>query len=348
MKLSLVLTFLENEIKKNRLPGAVLHVSHRGQLVCQEALGYKTVFPTPTEMKLDTVFDLASLTKVIATLPATLKLLEEGKLGLYDSVSKHIPEFDSHDKDKIRIFHLLTHSSGLVADRPYHKQQLAKKEILEAICAEQLIYEPGQKVIYSDLGMILLSFLIERVTGEAFDQYCAKVIFDPLDMKDTGFNPSFPIERYAATELCPIRQEYKCGIVHDEKAETMGGVSGHAGLFSTVQDLAKFARMIELNGRDKPILSEASIRLSKKNFTPALDEGRGLGWMMKSPISYSACGELFSDLSYGHTGFTGTSLWFDPEEELHVILLTNRVHYGREPHILDIRPKVHNMIRAMF
>lgn len=350
MKLSLVLDYLEQEIKRNRLPGAVLHVSHRGQTVCQEALGYRSVFPTVAEMEVHTVFDIASLTKVVATLPIILKLVEEGKLSLYENVSKYFPEFGIYQKDQIKIVHLLTHTSGLIADRPYHQQKLNKAQILESICNEQLVSAPGEKVIYSDLGMILLYFLVELITEKPFEQITKEKIFEPLEMAETGFNPSFPVERYAATEFCTTRQEYKVGVVHDEKADVMGGVSGHAGLFTTVQDLANFASMIEMNGqyKNKRILSEAAVKLSKRNFTPALNEGRGLGWMMKSVDSYSASGELFSTASYGHTGFTGTSVWFDPEEDLHMILLTNRVHYGRKDYILDIRPKVHNMIRAMF
>lgn len=350
MKLSLVLSFLEHEIKRNRIPGAVLYVSHRGQVLCQEALGYKTVFPSPSLMEKTTVFDIASLTKIVATLPVVLKLVEEGKLSLFDQVVKYFPEFAVYQKEQITIAHLLTHTSGLVADRPYHQQKLTKHQIFESICHEQLIRQPGAEVIYSDLGMILLYFLVEHVTGEPFEQVVEKKILEPLEMEDTGFNPKFAAERYAATEFCSTKQEYKLGIVHDEKAEWMGGISGHAGLFSTASDLGKFARMIEKNGeyKNKRILSPASVKLSKRNFTATLNEGRGLGWVMKSPYSYSACGDLFSASSYGHTGFTGTSLWFEPEEELHVILLTNRVHYGRKNYILDIRPKVHNMIRAMF
>lgn len=342
-----VLDFLQKEVDLKHIPGAVIHISYQKQVVLQEAIGHRRVFPEKEPMELDTVFDLASLTKVVATLPVTLKLLENGDIRLDDPVSYFIPSFGQNGKESITIRHLLTHTSGLPAHKRYYLENLNAEQIFTKICQQELEASIGQKVIYSDLGLITLYRVIETITGEKFDKYVKQEIFEPLGMVDTGFNSIFPKHRFAATEYCEKLQDYKCGIVHDENTESMGGVSGHAGLFSTVSDLAKFASMIENNGvyQGKRILSEQALRLARQNFTPFDQEYRGLGWILKSP-AYSSCGDFFSPFSYGHTGFTGTSIWFDPEIDLHVILLTNRVHFGRQDHILRIRPRLHNLIRA--
>lgn len=342
-----VVEFLQKEIDSDHIPGAVLSVTHRGENIVRKAIGNRVVFPEKAPMTLETVFDLASLTKVIATLPAMLKLIDHGEIRLDDTVSHFLPRFSERGKDDVVIRHLLTHTSGLPSHKSYFADALTTDEILESIFHEPLEYSTGSKVVYSDLGLITLYKIIETVTGMPFAQFLAEEFFMPLGMNETGFNPSFEKSRYAVTEYSEALQDYKAGIVHDENTESMGGVSGHAGLFSTVNDLAKFASMIENDGvyQGKRILSEASLQLSRKNFTPFAEEHRGLGWILKSP-AYSSCGDLFSEFSYGHTGFTGTSIWFDPEVELSVILLTNRVHFGRKPPILRLRPRLHNLIRG--
>ncbi|WP_047979885.1 serine hydrolase domain-containing protein [Ornithinibacillus contaminans] len=344
-----VLRFLQKEVDLNHIPGAVIHVSYQGNVLLQEAIGYRSVFPAEAPMKLDTVFDLASLTKVVATLPAVLKLMDVGELRLDDRVASFLPAFGSRGKEEVTIRHLLTHTSGLPAHIAYFKEKLNADQILDRICNQPLKNASGSKVVYSDLGLITLYHVIEVITGERFEDYVGREIFAPLGMMETGFNPTFDKSRYAVMEYSEQLQGYKAGIVHDENTESMGGISGHAGLFSTIQDLSTFARMIEQNGicNGKRILSEAGLRLSRKNYTPFDEEYRGLGWILKSP-TYSSCGDYFSDMSYGHTGFTGTSIWFDPEMELHVILLTNRVHFGRKPAILRLRPRLHNLIRCYF
>lgn len=342
-----VLRFLQKEIDLKHIPGAVIHVSHQGNVVLQETIGCRAVFPEEAPMKLDTVFDLASLTKVVATLPVILKLLDDGEIRLDDRVAYFLPAFGGNGKEDVTIRHLVTHTSGLPAHIEYFKENLNAEQILECICNQSLENAIGSKVIYSDLGLITLYHVIEKITGERFEDHVGSEIFMPLGMMETSFNPAFDKNRYAVTEYSEKLQGYKVGIVHDENTESMGGISGHAGLFSTVQDMAKFARMIEQNGvwDGKRILSEAALQLSRKNYTSFDKEYRGLGWILKSP-TYSSCGEYFSDASYGHTGFTGTSIWFDPEIELHVILLTNRVHFGRNPAILRLRPRLHNLIRG--
>lgn len=339
--------FLQAEIDSEHIPGAVLHVTHRGENVLQEAIGHRTVFPERSPMKLDTVFDLASLTKVIATLPAVLKLIDRGAFRLDDPVSLFLPAFGQNGKEAVTIRYLLTHTSGLPAHRPLHLEAATTDEVMEKIYDEPLAYPSGHKVVYSDLNFITLYKVAGAVTGENFERFIAREVFMPLEMHETGFNPSFAKVRYAATEYNESLQAYKCGVVHDENAEAMDGVSGHAGLFSTMTDLQKFALMIENGGtyKGKRILSEAVLAMSRKNYTPFDSEYRGLGWVIKSPV-YASCGDLFSDKACGHTGFTGTSMWFDPEAELHVILLTNRVHFGRHPHMNRLRPRLHNIIRS--
>ncbi|MUV39023.1 Serine-type D-Ala-D-Ala carboxypeptidase [Lentibacillus sp. JNUCC-1] len=344
-----VLEFLQQEIDLNHIPGAVIQVSHKGEILLREAIGNKVVHPIPAPMQLDTVFDLASLTKVIATLPAVLKLIDSGDLRLDDPVGYFLPAFSRNDKDEITVRHLLTHTSGLTGHRQFYQQGATTDQVLENIYTESSVYELGTHVMYSDLGFITLYKIVEVLTGTSFDDFITREILTPLDMHETVFNPTFDTERYAATEYSEALGDYKSGIVHDENTEAMGGISGHAGLFSTVADLNNFVSMIENGGtyKGKRILSESVLNVARQNYTPFATEYRGLGWILKSP-AHASCGDLFSESSYGHTGFTGTSIWFDPEIDLNVILLTNRVHFGRQPHMIRLRPRLHNLIRSYF
>lgn len=337
-------SFLNEEIEQENIPGAVIHVSLAGDTLIHEAVGQAQLFPTKRPMKEETVFDLASLTKVVATLPALLLLVEQGIVRLDDTAQFFLPEFENAH---ITLRHLLTHSSGLPAHRQFYKESLSTSQIIQRISGESKEILPGKKTMYSDLGLILLYRIIEIAAGESFGGFVKKELFDPLEMHDTGFSLPYGKERFAATEKSIHTDEIKSGIVHDENAEAMGGTSGHAGLFSTAEDLAHFARMIEQDGiwKGRRILSEATLSSSRKNYSLPGQEARGLGWMLKGNDP-SSCGDLFSDRSYGHTGYTGTSLWFDPEIALHVILLTNRVHSKNQKGILRLRPRLHNLIRA--
>ncbi|MBS4200831.1 beta-lactamase family protein [Bacillus sp. FJAT-49732] len=343
-----VIHFLQKEIDVENIPGAAIYISHKGTPVLEEAVGYRTLYPSREPMQLDTVFDLASLTKILTTMTASLQLLDKGEIRLDDSISYFFPSFSENGKEEIRIRHLLTHTSGLTALRPFYKDGLNTEQIIEKICAEELENPVGQKVVYSDLGFILLASLIEKVVEEPFAEYVSREILSPLEMYETGFNLPLGRERFAATEFSETLNDYKYGVVHDETAEAMGGVSGHAGLFSTLNDLSNFALMIENSGsfKGRKIISTVALELSKRNFTPFDEEGRGLGWQINSPRL--SCGDLFSNSSYGHTGFTGTSMWFDPQIQLHVILLTNRVHAKNQQGILRLRPRLHNLIRSQF
>ncbi|MCJ8007788.1 serine hydrolase domain-containing protein [Lederbergia wuyishanensis] len=341
-----VISFLQKEIDLENIPGAAIYISHNGSPILEEAIGYRTLAPIKKPMQLDTVFDLASLTKIVTTMIASLQLLDRGEIRLDDSISHFFPSFSENGKEEVRIRHLLTHTSGLPAHRRFYEGGLNTEQVIGKICAEKLENPVGQKVVYSDLGFILLASLIEKLVGVSFADYVNREILSPLEMHETGFNLPFERERFAATEFSEKINDFKCGIVHDDNAESMGGVSGHAGLFSTLKDLANFAHMIENGGnfKGKKIISTVALELSRRNFTPFDEEGRGLGWQINSPRL--SCGDLFSNSSYGHTGFTGTSMWFDPEIKLHVILLTNRVHAKNQQAILRLRPRLHNLIRA--
>ena len=338
-----VVNYLREEVDKWHLPGAVILVSHKGKVILKEAVGFRSVYPEKEPMKLDTVFDLASLTKVVATLPAVLKLKDSGAIQLRDSVQKFIPHFANHS---VTIQHLLTHTSGLPTSIKYYKTNFTFDEIIHYIGTAKMDAPAGTQVVYSDTGFIVLKKIVEAAAKQEFTSFLQKEFFTPLQMNRTLFNPTFPKDRYAATEYSTVINNYKCGEVHDENAFYMGGISGHAGLFSTADDLGNFAEMIENNGdyQGKQLLKEETVVDSKKRFTADPSDYRGLGWQLKGE-GYNACGDLFSDESYGHTGFTGTSIWFDPRESLHIILLTNRVHLGRERNILSIRERVHTLVR---
>ncbi|AOM84500.1 serine hydrolase domain-containing protein [Salisediminibacterium beveridgei] len=351
MMVESVQAFLRKEMSVKHAPGACLQVSCNGEIVLSEVFGNKTVFPRTSPMKKNTVFDLASLTKVVATMPALMRLLDAGELTLDDPVSHFLPAFAQQNKASVTVKHLLTHTSGLPAHRPYHTYDdlLSTEMIIAEICAEPLQCQPGSRVIYSDLGFMLLYKIVELITEEPFEHFVKREIFERLNMRETAFNPSFAIDRYASTAYCEKLNDYKRGVVHDENAELMLGISGHAGLFSTLHDVQNYTSMIENHGvfNGERILSKAAVDLSKLNFTPFDSQHRGLGWMLKSQSSAS-CGDLFSDQSYGHTGFTGTSIWFDPTLNVHVIFLTNRVHTGDSSSFFRLRARLHNFIRSHF
>lgn len=342
--------FLQKEIEQQHIPGAVIQVQHKGEIVLESAYGYRSVYPQESRMEVDTIFDLASLTKVVATLPIYLKFIDDGVVRLEDKVTKFFPEFGKHDKENVTLRHLLTHSSGLKAHAPFAEENIVdKKSVISSLMEEKLVYPSGEDVIYSDVGYALLSIIAEEITNQRFDVLTDDLLWRKLHMSETGFNPSFSQERYAVTEFDEKFKEYKCGIVHDENTYTIGGISGHAGLFSTINDLGNFAKMVMSEGtfNGKQILSPHAIQLSRRNFTSYSTLYRGVGWELNGKNAAS-CGDYFSQESFGHTGFTGTSMWFDPKVDLAVTLLTNRVHFGRQAHMLSLRPRLHNIIRKYF
>jgi CubicO group peptidase (beta-lactamase class C family) len=297
----------------------------------------------------DTVYDLASLTKVVATTTAAMILVDEGRLDLDKRVRDFLPRFAGGAKDRVTVRQLLTHSSGLDWWAPLYKEVKGRAAYVERIEAMDLVYEPGTKSLYSDLGLILLGESLERVAGERLDAFARRRIFEPLGMRATLFRPGPELlPRIAPTENDPWRGRVLRGDVHDENAFALGGVAPHAGLFGTAGDLARFAQML-LNGgvfEHRRIVSRATLEaFTRRAGVP--DSSRALGWETQS--ENSSAGALLSERSFGHTGFTGTSLWVDPERELFVILLTNRVHPTRDNQaIRRIRPAMGDaVVRAL-
>ncbi|MDI3547801.1 MAG: hypothetical protein PWR10_1453 [Halanaerobiales bacterium] len=346
--------FIQHELEEGTFPGAVLGVVNENEILYQESFGYAQLEPVKNRMKRESIFDLASLTKVVATTTAIMQMIEMGQINLWDYLKRYYPEFPG-DKEEITIFHLLTHTSGFQAIISLWDQGFSYEEKIKHILDRPLEAKVGEKVIYSDLNFILLGDLIWRVTGQRLDEYVSQHIFQPLRMTMTTFNPlenlpSTDKRDYAATEMCEWRGRVMIGEVHDENAYSFNGVSGHAGLFSTIDDLCIFLQML-LNGgvyNGIKVLSPRSIKLMSRDWTFILVNHRGLGWnLIKNP--HSSGGVLFSSAAFGHTGFTGTSLWVDPELKLGVALLTNRVHPTREnTKIISLRPRLHNLIVSTF
>jgi CubicO group peptidase (beta-lactamase class C family) len=332
---------VERGVAQKAFPGAVIAVGKDGALVHLRALGRLSYDADAPEVRTDTIYDLASLTKVVATTTTAMILVDEGRLDLTRPVSAFLPRFRGPGKDKVTVENLLTHSSGLDWGAPLFKDTKGKQAFVEKVEALDLTYPPGTKSLYSDLGVILLGEILERVAGEPLDAFAQKRILDPLGMKDTRYRPGPELlPRIAPTERDPWRGRLVRGEVHDENAFAMGGVAPHAGLFGTAPDLARFAQML-LNGgvleHQRIVSREVVEQFTRKAGVP--DSSRALGWDTPSPNS--SAGERLSPRSFGHTGFTGVSMWIDPERKLFVILLTNRVHPTRENNaIFEVRRAV--------
>jgi CubicO group peptidase (beta-lactamase class C family) len=337
---------VNNAIEDSAFPGAVVLVEKDGKVILDEAFGHFTYDKNSPSVKLSTIFDLASLTKVISTTTCTMICYDRGLFKLDDRVSKYIPQFAQNGKGDITIRNLLLHNSGLPAYKKYYEMYNNAADVLNDIYASKLEYLTGTKTVYSDLGIITLGKIIERVTGMTLDKFAQKEIFDPLGMKNTMYNPPDSLKKFCApTEYDNYwRHRQIQGEVHDETASLLGGVAGHAGLFSTAGDIAKVLQMLLQDGRfnGKQIIKPSTVKLFTKRQNE--ESTRALGWDTKS-ASGSSAGNLFSADSYGHTGFTGTSVWTDPERKLFVIFLTNRVYPTRENHkIYKVRPALHDAI----
>jgi CubicO group peptidase (beta-lactamase class C family) len=341
---------LNEQVRRHSFPGASVAVGLRGQLVFQKAYGKLSYSASSPAVTSATLYDLASLTKVITATTLSMQLFERGQLKLEYPVSRYFPSFVKSGREQITIKHLLTHSSGLPAHLPLYTELKGTQAFVRKVLEVPLEYEPGTKAIYSDLGVILLGNIIEKITGKSLDALAREQIFRPLRMDHTLFNPSRKLRTtIAPTENDPWRGRMVRGEVHDENAYAMGGVSAHAGLFGNSGDLAVFCQML-LNGGvydHRRIVRESTIR----KFTTRQDfpqgSSRALGW--DTPSDGSSAGTLLSASSFGHTGFTGTSLWVDPTRELFIILLTNRVHPTRDNNaIREVRRLVADaVVRAL-
>ncbi len=350
--LAAIAPLIGEAIRAGKAPGAVALVGHQGRVVYRRAFGYRALVPRKLPMSVATVFDLASLTKVVATTTAVMQLVEQGKIRLEQPVADYWPEFKANGKDDITVRELMTHYSGLRPDLDLKPEWSGYDTAMKLIVAESPIVPPGTRFIYSDINYETLGELVRRVSGETLDVYCARHIFRPLGMRDTLFRPAASLRRRIAPTQYQNGTKGKMlwGDAHDPTAYAMGGVAGHAGLFSTATDLSIFAQML-LNGgawRGARILSAPTV---DKMTTPQTPFGkmavRGLGWDIDSPFSFNR-GDLFPIGSFGHTGFTGTSIWIDPFSQTYVILLTNSVHPVGEGNVVALRAEVSNVVAAAY
>jgi CubicO group peptidase (beta-lactamase class C family) len=347
-RLNLAFDVVSRGVIDKAFPGGVLAVGYRGEVAIR-AFGKQKYDPNAPSVRTDTIYDVASLSKVIVTTTLIARLTEAhegGRVELDAPIGRYLPEWNSGPNPEWRravtVRHLLTHTSGLPPHQPFYKTCKNKAEVVARIMSEPLVSAPGTKEAYSDLGVILLGEIAERLTGKTLDTLAREEIFNLVGMRDTMYNPPKSLlARIAPTEIDnDYRKRLVQGVVHDENAFAMGGVAGHAGVFSTAGDLSAFCQML-LNGglyAHHRVLRRST--LNEFTEAQALSGGtRALGWAV--PTEGSSSGHYFSKKSFGHTGFTGTSIWVDPQKELFVILLTNRVHPTRENHkIQEVRPAV--------
>ena len=344
VRLGAVDSIIQQAIANGDIPGAVLIIGHDGKVVYRKAYGQRALEPRREPMTLDTVFDLASLTKVVATTTAVMQLVEQGKVRLNDPVAKYLPEFAQNGKEDITVRQLLTHYSGLEPDLDLKTTWEGKDTGYKMAFAETPAEAPGSRFVYSDINFIVLGAVVERLSGETLDAYTERHIFAPLKMTRTRFVPPEKWRAKIAPTQYDENEKMLRGVVHDPTARRMGGVAGHAGLFSTADDLAKFAQVL-LNGGDG-ILSAVTVeKMTSPETPPSAPVLRGFGWDIDSPFS-SNRGDLFPVGSFGHTGFTGTSMWIDPTTETYIILLTNAVHPRGKGTAIGLRSKVATEVAA--
>lgn len=331
-----------------KMPGAVLVVGHDANVVYRKAYGDRAEVPKVEAETLDTIFDVASLTKVVATTSSLMKLFEQGKFQLNDKITQYIPEFQGGKSD-ITIRNLFTHFSGLNPDVPLTTPWTGYETGIRLACTTAPARPPGLRFVYSDINFIMLGELVHRLSGQMLNEYAKTNVFEPLKMTDSMFlPPASLIPRIAPTERLAGTDRILRGVVHDPTSRNMGGVAGHAGLFSTADDLARFAQMIlnkgEMDGTRffNPLTIEKFTSPQSPPDQPIL---RGLGWDIDSPLSRNR-GELFPIGSFGHTGFTGTSVWIDPSTRTYVILLSNSVHPAQRPALSPLRSQVATIVAA--
>jgi len=337
---------VQSEVAAGHIPGAVVLVGAQGRVIYRQAFGARMLQPARAEMTADTIFDLASLTKVIATTTAVMQLVDVGKLKLDAPVAKYWPSFAAHGKASITIEQLLTHSSGLRADLDLRESWSGPLSARLRVEAEQPQHAPGSKFLYSDVNFVALGELVERVTGQSLEFYTAQHIFRPLGMKDTGFLPTHALRpRIAPADI--ENGSLRWGEVQDPTAHRMGGVAGHAGLFSTADDLALFAQMLlnggTLNGT-RVLSAKAVERMTASHYLPG-NVLRGLGWDISSPYGGGE-DTAFGNGSYGHTGYSGTSLWIDPKRGLYLIILTSRLYPDGKGDVKALRRNIAQLVAA--
>jgi serine-type D-Ala-D-Ala carboxypeptidase len=359
--------FLQSRIEARDFPSAVYLVAERGEIVFQDALGWAVVEPEKIEARIDTIYDLASLTKVLVTGLLCAKLIENKEINLSDKISKYFSEFERGDKREITIENLLTHTSGFSAWKPFYLISNFKSEISNLIALEPLENLVNSKVVYSDLNFLILTSLLEKKYREKIDEIARREIFTPLELRETFFNPPRKLQkRIAASEKGNAYEKNTClelgyqipnphsqfrnriiwGEVHDGNCYFMRGVSGHAGLFSTAGETFKIAR--QFLAETTTLLKPETCALFRTNFTKGLNEARSVAFQLAETPD-STAGPALSPDSFGHLGFTGTSLWIDPQKERIFILLTNRTHARELPfqNINSARRRFHELAAKM-
>jgi uncharacterized protein YbbC (DUF1343 family)/CubicO group peptidase (beta-lactamase class C family) len=352
-KLARIDAAIERAIAEKKVPGAVALVARHGKIAHVKAYGRRAVEPAPEPMTRDTIFDMASLTKPIATATSTLILMERGRLNPGDSLAQHLPDFDNHGKGAIRVEQLLRHRSGLIADNPLSDYSGTIPENWRRLADLDLRNPPGERFVYSDVGFLVLGRLVEAISGQDLHTFSRDAIFVPLEMHDTGFIPIGAVrddDKALYDRTAPTEREQGFmlrAIVHDPRSRMLGGVAGHAGLFGTADDLAIYAQMLLNEGvgpNGRRVLKIETVRAMLDPGDTPERQRRGLGWDIAT--GYSAPrGKRFGPRSFGHTGFTGTSLWIDPETDTFVILLTSRLHPdGRQPSPNALRSEVATIV----
>jgi CubicO group peptidase (beta-lactamase class C family) len=357
-RLALLDALINGALAREDFPGAVLLVTRKGKTVWRKAYGQSQRVPEGRPMDANMIFDMASVTKPVATATSIMILVERGRIRLWDKVKDYVPEFVPYileggvPGEDARLWDLLTHTSGL---QPYTDPKEVEQKYGSPCSVDLLVKHiaglrkgslPGMTFTYSCLGYIILAYIVKAVSGQTIAEFSAGNIFKPLGMKSTFYNPPADfLDRCVPTQVfdgIPLR-----GVVHDPLARLQGGVSGNAGLFSTADDLAVFSRMM-LNGGESGkvrILSPLAVERMTEIFPRANGTGRGLGWDLDSDYA-TVRGDLFGPASYGHSGYTGTSIWIDPETQTSVIFLTNRIHPDDKGDIIAMRSKVANIVAA--
>src|SRR5258706_1465826 len=374
MDFHLVENAFQEAVIQGVFPGAVVLVSKEQQIVYEQAFGSRSLLPDKSPLRLETIYDVASLTKPMATTVAIMLLVREKKIRLDDQLTRIIPMFGVLGKSLATFRHLLSHSSGLPAWKPFYEEiikneksgrinfvasRAAKSFVFEQIHREKSLAAPGSQSLYSDLGFMILGEAVETLTGNTLDRFCQERIFKPMGLRSTGFvdltqlrtHRLQPVEEMIApTENCPWRKKILCGEVHDDNAYAMGGVAGHAGLFSSARDIHSFLVRLDqcLHGKDN-FLPQALVEEFLTTVRTPSQSSFALGWDTPTP-GQSASGSLLSPRSVGHLGFTGCSIWRDLGKNCHVVLLTNRIHPSRKNEkIKDFRPQIHDLImKALF
>lgn len=345
---------VREETDAGRIPGAVVLVGRHGRIAFAGAWGNRAVEPRAEAMTRETIFDMASLTKPIATATSIMKLVERGQVSLADPIAKHLPEFDNHGKGAITVEQLLRHRGGLIPDNALDDYREGPEAAWENLAKLDLVGPPGERFRYTDVGFLILGRLVERVSGKSLAEFAAAEVFEPLGMQDTAFASTLSYDELAAQldRVAPTSREDGTmlrGVVHDPRSRALGGVAGHAGLFSTADDLARYAQMLLNEGvgaNGVRILAPEVVRAMIGAGDTPPGERRGLGWDIRTGYS-SPRGSLFGSQSFGHTGFTGTSLWVDPETDTFVVILTSRLHpNGDQPSPTALRRRIATIVAS--